>query len=142
MRQITVMHGPERRRWNDEERLRILAEGFAPGACVADVPRLHDISTARIYTWRARLRPQVAVPDFAEAVADRGEQSNPAAPSSVFVVELGGRGHRFRRSQTRRKYLNRNLNWRVIMNTQSSSSFETGAPCIGIRYREHRLASY
>lgn len=36
MRQITVMHGPERwRRWNDEERLRILAEAFAPGACVA-----------------------------------------------------------------------------------------------------------
>lgn len=38
MRQITVMAGPERRRrWTDEERLRILAEAAEPGACVAAV---------------------------------------------------------------------------------------------------------
>jgi transposase len=93
MRQITVMHGPERRRrWNDEERLRILAEAFAPGACVADVARLHDISTARIYTWRAKLRQQITVPQFAEAVVDAGEPSNPAVPAPVIVVELGGKG--------------------------------------------------
>jgi transposase len=31
MRQITVMNGPERRRrWNDEERLRILTEALRP----------------------------------------------------------------------------------------------------------------
>ena len=35
MGQITVMTGPvRRRRWSDEERLEILAEAFAPGACV------------------------------------------------------------------------------------------------------------
>lgn len=57
MRQVTVMHGPERRRrWTDEERLWILAEAAAPGACVTDVARRHDISTARIYTWRHKLR--------------------------------------------------------------------------------------
>jgi transposase len=93
MRQITVMHGPERRRrWHDEERLRILAEAFAPGACVADVARLHDISTARIYTWRSKLRQQIAVPEFAEAVVDGGEPDNPAVSLPVIVVELGGRG--------------------------------------------------
>lgn len=93
MRQITVMHGPERRRrWNDEERLRILAEAFAPGACVADVARLHDISTARIYTWRAKLRQQIAAPEFAEAVVDTGEPGNPVMSAPVIVVELGGRG--------------------------------------------------
>lgn len=93
MRQITVMHGPERRRrWNDEQRLRILAEAFAPGACVADVARLHDISTARIYTWRAKLRQQITAPQFAEAVVDVGEPSSPAASAPVIVVELGGKG--------------------------------------------------
>ena len=93
MRQITVMHGPERRRrWNDEERLRILAEAFAPGACVADVARVHDISTARIYTWRAKLRQQITAPQFAEAVVDTGEPSRPAAPTPVIMVELGGKG--------------------------------------------------
>lgn len=55
MGQVTVFTGPERRRrWSDEERLRILAEAFSPGACVAEVCRRHDISTALIYTWTDR----------------------------------------------------------------------------------------
>ena len=90
MRQITVMHGPERRRrWTDEERLRILAEAATPGACVADVARRHDISTARIYTWRHKLREQFAGPRFAEAVVDAGEVEIPASePSPAIVLEL------------------------------------------------------
>lgn len=93
MRQITVMHGPERRRrWTDEERLRILAEAAAPGACVADVARQHDISTARIYTWRHKLRQQIAGPQFAEAVVDAGNVNVPISePSPAVVVELGNR---------------------------------------------------
>ena len=56
MGQITVMTGPERRRrWSEEERLDILAEAFAPGACVADVSRRRDVSTSLIYTWRRKL---------------------------------------------------------------------------------------
>ena len=39
MRQITVMHGPERRRrWNDEERLRIL--GSPSGSNPSDFSRI------------------------------------------------------------------------------------------------------
>jgi len=50
-----VIAGPERRRrWAEEERLSILAEAFAPGACVADVARRGDVSTSLIYTWRRR----------------------------------------------------------------------------------------
>ena len=76
MGQITVMTGPERRRrWSEEERIEILAEAFAPGACVADVSRRRDVSTSLIYTWRRKLREQSAaaslpVPEinFAQAV--------------------------------------------------------------------------
>jgi transposase len=47
--QVTVFSGPERRRrWTDEERLRIVVEAFAPGACVAEVCRRHDMSSALI----------------------------------------------------------------------------------------------
>lgn len=92
MRQITVMSGPERRRrWSDEERLEILAEAFAPGACVADVARQHDISTARIYTWRSRLRQRPALTEFVEAVVDDSEQSGHQAAVPVIVVDLGGK---------------------------------------------------
>lgn len=93
MRQIPVMHGPERRRrWTDEERLRILAEAAAPGACVADVARRHDISTARIYTWRNKLRPQIAGLQFAEAVVDVGDVEHSASGSlPAIVVEVGNK---------------------------------------------------
>ena len=93
MRQSTVMAGPERRRrWTDEERLRILAEAAEPGACVADVARRHDISTARIYTWRHKLRQHIAVPQFVEAVVDGGGHDVPAAtPQPAVVIELGNK---------------------------------------------------
>lgn len=94
MRQITVMTGPERRRrWSDEERLQILAEAFAPGASVLAVARRHDISTARIYTWRNKLRQPPALTEFAQAVVDDGEQQNAhQAAMPVIIVDLGGKG--------------------------------------------------
>src|SRR5579872_3431054 len=93
MRQITVMSGPERRRrWNDEQRLQILAEACAPGACVADVARQHDISTARIYTWRRKLCQPVARPDFVEAVVVGDGGSEPSAAAPVIVLDLPGAG--------------------------------------------------
>ncbi len=36
-----------RRRWSDEAKLRILAEGDEPGARIGDVARQHDIHPAR-----------------------------------------------------------------------------------------------
>lgn len=94
MGQITVMTGPERRRrWSDEERLQILAEAFAPGASVSAVARQHDISTARIYTWRSRLRQMPALTEFVEAVVDDGEhQGGQQAATPVIIVDLGGKG--------------------------------------------------
>jgi len=77
MGQVTVMSGPERRRrWSDEERLQILSDAFSPGACVAEVARRYDVSTALIYIWRRKLReagveraaPELASAGFAEAV--------------------------------------------------------------------------
>ena len=90
MGQVTVFSGPERRRrWSDEERLRIVAEAFAPGARVADVCRRHDVSSGLIYTWRrklldAGLAQEASAPEappapvFLEAVMD----DDPAAAAS------------------------------------------------------------
>jgi transposase len=100
MGQVTVFSGPERRRrWSEEERLRILAEAFSPGACVAEVCRRHDISSALIYAWRRKLldvgaAQEVDVPDalpapvFAEAVIDASAVAASAAEHPALVIDL------------------------------------------------------
>lgn len=91
MGQITVFSGPERRRrWSDDQRYQILAEAFAPGACVADVARRHDVSTGLVYTWRRKLRRELPGPVFVEAaVADEPGASSPDSCAAI-VIELSG----------------------------------------------------
>ncbi|GGD56277.1 IS66-like element accessory protein TnpA [Croceicoccus mobilis] len=100
MGQVTVFSGPERRRrWSDEERLQILSEAFAPGACVAQVCRRHDISSALIYTWRrklldagvereAELPEALPTPVFAEAVIDEDVMGASAAEHPAMIIDL------------------------------------------------------
>ncbi|MGY6638242.1 MAG: IS66-like element accessory protein TnpA [Erythrobacter sp.] len=82
MGQVTVFSGPERRRrWSNEERLQILSEAFAPGACVAEVCRRHDISSALIYTWRRKLL---------DSEGTRNSDVSEALPAPVFAEAVVG----------------------------------------------------
>ena len=60
-----------RRRWSDEEKARIVAEAFAPGAVKSEVARRHNILPQHLFTWivaarRGRLTlPMQEVGDFA-----------------------------------------------------------------------------
>lgn len=102
MGQITVYSGPERRRrWNDEQRLQILTEAFAPRASPTEVARRHEVSTGQLYTWRKKLSVGAVAsatgsegcPGFAEAVIveDHGAVAPP--PGAALVIELA-RGRR------------------------------------------------
>ena len=88
-----------RRRWSDEERRQILEDAFAPGACVAQVARHHDVSTALIYTWRrklldagvereAELPEALPTPVFAEAVIDEDVMAAGAAEHPAMIIDL------------------------------------------------------
>lgn len=95
---ITVFGGPERRRrWSDEERRQILEDAFAPGACVAQVARHHDVSTALIYTWRRKLCAVAAeLPceeGFVEAIVIEDQDTEASTTQPAIVVDLtrGGR---------------------------------------------------
>ena len=113
MSQITVLTGPERRRrWRPEDKMRILAEAFSPGACVTEVARRHDVSTGLIYSWRARLRrerlPQPApsaLPGtgFAEAVL-AAEPSAMLGRCAAIVIELPGSGRLSISARNRRRW--------------------------------------
>ena len=96
MGQITVFSGPERRRrWNDEQRLQILTEAFAPSACPTEVARRHEISTGQLYTWRRKLAVDAAPslddghgPGFAEAVVINGGDPPLSCANAAIVVDL------------------------------------------------------
>ena len=53
MSRMTLITGDERRRrWSEEDRVRILAAIEEPGAVVAEVARREDICTSLVYKWR------------------------------------------------------------------------------------------
>ena len=56
LRPLEVHAGGGRRRWTDEQKARIVAESFAPGAVVAEVARRHEIMPQHLTTWRAAAR--------------------------------------------------------------------------------------
>ena len=52
-----VLDGVERRRrWSDEEKLRILMEVGLRGATLTDVARRHSVSRSQLYAWRRELK--------------------------------------------------------------------------------------
>lgn len=102
MGQVAVYSSVERRRrWSDEERLQILGEAFSPGACVSQVARRYDVSTALIYTWRRKLceaasghdGSEVAERGFAEATIVDDGANVPTQCAPAMILELG-RGRR------------------------------------------------
>ena len=93
-----------RRRWCDEDRERILAEAFAPGAIASDVARRHDISTGLLYTWRKRalerrslgpgleatfLSAVLAEPDGSCASASVPSSTTSASPVIEVILKKG-----------------------------------------------------
>ena len=54
---LEILRGVERRRrWDLEDKLRIVAETEVPGAVFAAVARRYDVSRGQLWTWRRLVR--------------------------------------------------------------------------------------
>ncbi len=51
-----VLGMERRRRWSPDEKARLVAETLAPGACVSEIARRHDVAPSLLLTWRRRAR--------------------------------------------------------------------------------------
>jgi transposase len=50
-----ILTGPElRRRWTEEQKLRLVAETFRPGASISAVARRHGVHSSVLFRWRRR----------------------------------------------------------------------------------------
>jgi transposase len=96
MAYATLLTGPERRRrWPDEERGRILAAAFAPGAVVTQVARENDVSTALIYKWRGqRRRDHEGFNGFSPVMVAREPGPPPRGETVSITVDLVAGGAR------------------------------------------------
>jgi transposase len=86
---VEVLTRPERRRrWSDEEKLRIIREASEPGVRFADVARRHGVTPPQLYQWRVALRegrladPCGGVVGFVEVGPDAAVAAEPAAPTA------------------------------------------------------------
>ena len=54
---MEIITGVERRRrWRDEDKLRIVAEAETPGTVLAVVARRHEVSRGQLFQWRRQVR--------------------------------------------------------------------------------------
>jgi transposase len=82
-----ILVGPERRRrWDAEEKARIVAEATVPDARVADLARRHGVSRSLIYTWRREANAGlsgdgrgVALPELVPVVVSGAGSEPPVA---------------------------------------------------------------
>ena len=96
--------GGERRRrtWSADQKQRIIAESFAPGASVAEVARRYGLNSNLLFTWRRREQAASGASDVGEpvnivpvrVVTDATPAGPPATPGSTGRMEVEiGRAH-------------------------------------------------
>ena len=103
-RRIELITGTtRRRRWSDDERARILAESFEPGANISAVARRHGVHGGLLHSWRKQAKTraegaaQADAPLFipvaiAKASGDAvGETPRPLSPPGR-MIEIETRG--------------------------------------------------
>ena len=91
MGRMEIITGRERRRrWSDDEKLRILEQASSPDVSAAEVARRHDILPQQVYTWRRQFRaahpvssetisflPLGVMADDAASITGRTDQDRP-----------------------------------------------------------------
>jgi len=103
MGRMTLITGDERRRrWSEEDRVRILAAIAEPGAVVAEVARREDICTSLVYKWRreARRTASADASGFSPVIIEAPPRPSPTLPlasgSDPGVIEVELKGVRVR----------------------------------------------
>jgi transposase len=94
---LEVVETGRRRRWSDEEKLRIVLASLETPRAISSTARQHGISRSLLMTWRRAFRHEPTVPDgqqtgFARAMVTTAETMamEPSAPASGrMVIEIG-----------------------------------------------------
>jgi transposase len=107
-----VLGVERRRRWSNDEKVRIVEETLMPGVVVSEVARRHGVAQSLLFTWRRQVRAEpdgkdgsillpveirsMAAPSRSDvARPSRAATSGRRAKSGLIEIELGS-GRRVR----------------------------------------------
>src|SRR6202451_1662673 len=85
---LEVVETGRRRRWTDDEKLRIVLESMQTPRAISSTARRHGISRSLLMTWRRAFRPEPMNPDLQQAGFVRAV----VATAATIAAELGARG--------------------------------------------------
>jgi transposase len=96
---LSVSDTGRRRRWTDDEKVRIVEESLGDGVTLAEVARRHDVSRSQLYDWRYRCRhgllssgPKfLRVFNIDEAPGGPDPDNMPTPQAPVMTVDFGAR---------------------------------------------------
>src|SRR5882757_9811104 len=100
LERLEVVETGRRRRWSDDEKLRIVTESFQAPRAISSTARRHGISRSLLMTWRRSFGPEPISPQsepsgFARVVlAAEVEPAVGATPTSGQMVIVVGRDRR------------------------------------------------
>jgi transposase len=98
---LEVVETGRRRRWSDDEKLRIVLESLDTPRAISSTARRHGISRSLLMTWRRAFRPEPMGPDiqqtgFVRAMVATAETmaAEPGARASGRMVIVIGKDRR------------------------------------------------
>ena len=97
---LEVIETGRRRRWSDDEKLRIVLESLQAPRAISSTARRHGISRSLLLTWRRAFRPEPAGPQAEQAgfvpamIVAETEPMVAAAPASCRMVIIVGKDRR------------------------------------------------
>lgn len=90
---LSVSDTGRRRRWSDDEKIRIVEESFGDGVTVAEVARRHEVSRSQLYDWRYRHKNGLlgSGPQFLRVmkIEDASDGTDTAPQAAVMTIDLG-----------------------------------------------------
>jgi transposase len=93
---LEIVETGRRRRWSDDEKLRIVLESLETPRATSSTARRHGISRSLLMTWRRAFRPEPIGPDVKPgfvramvATAATVAAEPDAHPSGRMVIEIG-----------------------------------------------------
>ncbi|MCI4680911.1 transposase [Rhodoblastus acidophilus] len=91
---LAIVETGRRRRWSDEEKLRIVSESMAGPRLVSATARRHGISPGQLFTWRRELRvqpqrPAIEPPQMVRVCVEAAPKAS-GSPSMVEIILPSG----------------------------------------------------